>query len=130
MTVGLMTVAYSQSLADVAKQERERRKAIKNVRIITFEEAGKSITEPVAASLADDRADLPGDFEETAGEAKTGNQREKTVPFESLDFLGRPESYWRKTMSEARQRVRNLENERNALILKQNRLQNDLKDIP
>jgi hypothetical protein len=41
-----------------------------------------------------------------------------------MDFQGRPESYWRQTMADARQKVVDLENESNVLVLKFNDLQN------
>lgn len=125
LMAGLMPVAYPQSLADLANKERERREAITDVRVITAEEAEKFITEPAVAASADDGPGSPGNSEEAAGEAKSGGQREKTAPDEPLDFFGRPESYWRKAMSDARQRIKDLENERNVLALKQNRLQNE-----
>ena len=123
LVAGLMPVAYPQSLADLAKKEQERRRAITNVRVITVEEAERFITEPAVTAPADDRPGSREYSEETANEVETRDQKEKAK--EPMDFWGRPESYWRKTMSGARQRVKDLENKRNVLILKQNRLQND-----
>jgi hypothetical protein len=44
-------------------------------------------------------------------------------PDEPVDFEGRPESFWRKTMAEARLAVKDLERERDTLVLKINQLQ-------
>jgi len=106
------SATHSQSLADLAKQEKLHRMRITNARAITAEEAAKYITEPGTPGSASDR---PTDTDKA----------EKADPDEPVDFLGRPESYWRKTMSEARQRVKELETEKNALILKQNQLENE-----
>ena len=101
--VTLASVVYSQSLADLAKREKERRSKITNARVITAEEAAKYITKPDVREPADDQP-------------KPKSITEKTGPDEPVDFFGRPESYWRKTMSEARRRVKDLENEKNVLV--------------
>ena len=123
--VPLLSVAYSQSLADLAKKEKLRRDKITNARVITAEEAAKYITKPKAPQPVSDQPTAKEDSEETGSEIAIKAQPEKTDPDEPLDFFGRPESYWRKTMSEARQSVKDLENEKNVLILKQNRLENE-----
>jgi len=107
---------YSQSLGDLAKKEKERREAIGQVRVITGEQAAKYSTgraeEPAAADPA------PPAEEETAEGAVA-----KTDPDEPVDFAGRPESFWRTTMAEARLEVKDLERERDTLVLKINQLQ-------
>ncbi len=110
--IAAASAAHPQSLADLAEKEKLHRMRITHSRVITAEEAAKYITETGVSDPADDR---PTD---TA-------RPEKADSGEPVDFLGRPESYWRKTMSEARQRVKELETEKNALILKQNRLENE-----
>jgi hypothetical protein len=80
--------------------------------VITAEEAAKYITESNAPDPAGDRP-------------KVTARPEEADLDEPVDFLGRPESYWRKTMSEARQRVKEMEMEKTALILKQNQLENE-----
>ena len=107
------SVTHSQSLAELAQKEKLRRSKITNARVITAEEAAKYITQSLDVHIA-----------AKDGQAEKA-QTETVEPDEPVDFMGRPESYWRKTMSEARQRVRNLENEKNALILKQSRLENE-----
>jgi hypothetical protein len=117
--------AYSQSLADLAKQEKVRRKVITDDRTITREEADKYRTGPEAAVTADDQTSEHAGKEEKEPEDGIESPAKNTDPDEPVDFEGRPESYWRKTMADARKKVQDLENEANVLILKQNSLQND-----
>ena len=105
-------IAHSQSLAELAKKEKLRRNKITNARVITAEEAAKYITQSDDSVAAGD-------------ELAVKIQTETGDPDEPVDFSGRPESFWRKTMSEARQSVRDLENEQNALLLKQSHLENN-----
>jgi hypothetical protein len=110
--------AYSQSLADLANKEKERRQEINNVRVITAEDAAKYRAKTPAANSADQPAATqdPGKKEAT--------KADKPVSDEPVDFQGRPESYWRETMAAARQRVKDLENEANVIVLKITSLQN------
>lgn len=112
---------FSQSLADLAKKEKERRAQL--------QAAGKTITEADAlkskggavstAQPSEIRAPAAGE----PAEASTGTAAGQQAGDEPLDFQGRPESYWRQTMAEARGLVASLENERNVLILRLNELQ-------
>ena len=104
--------AHSQSLADLAKKEKLHRSRITNERVITAEEAAKYITKS-------SEPDSSGD--QTLIKVKPEN----TDLDEPVDFSGRPESYWRKTMSAARQALKELEDEKNVLILRRNRLENE-----
>jgi hypothetical protein len=119
------SAAYSQSLADLANKEKERREEITNARVITPEEARKFITESETPAPSADQQSGKSDSEQKGSGAETHAQSEKTDSDEPVDFEGRPESYWRKTMADARQKVKDLENEANVLILKQNSLQNE-----
>jgi hypothetical protein len=121
----LASAAYSQSLADLANKERERRKEITNDRVVTKQEADKYWTEPESTVSSSDQPSVDDASQTEKGEAEAQTQSEKTDPDEPVDFEGRPESYWRKTMADARQKVQDLENEANVLILKQNSLQNE-----
>ncbi len=120
----LVTAVHSQSLADLAKMEKERRQEIKNgIKVITNAEAAKYTSGPVTTFSVSAK---PAHRSESEGEdrkAEKEAQASKADPDEPVDFQGRPESYWRKTMAEARQKVRDLENEANVLSLKQNDLQ-------
>jgi hypothetical protein len=116
--LGSAFIVHAQSLADLAKKEKERRSKITKARVITVEEAAKYITEPNPSAARKNSA-------EKAGESETEVKTERPDLDEPVDFQGRPESYWRQTMAEARQKVQDLENEKNVLILKQNRLENE-----
>ncbi len=121
-------LAYSQSLADLAKKEKERREQVKTPeRVITNQDAARfkatgvmTITlpapEPPAAAKSPE--------EKEASKEVSGAKPEKPESDEPVDFQGRPESYWRQTVADARGKVRELENEGNVLVLKLNDLQN------
>lgn len=113
LSLALAVALQAQSLGDLAKKEKERREAIGQVRVITGEEAARYSTgqaeEPATAESAP-----PAEKEAAAGAAD---------PDEPVDFEGRPESFWRKTMAEARLAVKDLERERDTLVLKINQLQ-------
>jgi hypothetical protein len=123
--VMIASLAYAQSLADLAKKEEERRREITNARVITSEEAAKFITETEAPDSETDQAADDENGEEPDSNAVTAAKTKTPDSDEPVDFLGRPESFWRKTMAEARKRVKDLEDEKNVLILKQNRLENE-----
>ena len=119
----IATIAYAQSLADLANKERERRNEITDARVITSEEAAKFVTETEPAPSEPDNSADGESAEKPEGEAEVeGNEVD---PDEPVDFLGRPESYWRETMARARKTVKDLEDEKNVLVLKQNRLENE-----
>ncbi len=127
----LASFAYSQSLAELAKKEKERRAAVKGeTKVITPEQAAKYQTSPVTTN-----APPPGAVTDKTVAEKTATDAEKPAEAdatakakpavdEPVDFQGRPESYWRQTFADARQKVKDLENEANVLILKRNDLQN------
>ena len=127
--------AYSQSLADLAKKEKERREAVKTqVKVITNDQAAKyhqapisTVSQPVVSDsdkLGSEKTAAEPEKTAQAGEAAAVGAAEKLMVDEPVDFQGRPESYWRQTMTDARQKVTDLENESNVLILKYNDLQN------
>jgi hypothetical protein len=117
-----ISASYAQSLADLAKQEKERRREVKENRVITNDDVAKFKSESqTPAAQAEQSAARPEKVEGVeAGKPKTDN----ADPDEPTDFQGRTESYWRKTMAEARQKVKDLTNESNAIVLKINDLQN------
>ncbi len=71
------------------------------------------------AQPSEDRAASPG----KQTEASAGSTAAQQGADEPLDFQGRPESFWRQTMAEARGLVASLENEKNVLVLRLNELQ-------
>jgi len=116
---------YGQSLGDLANKEKERRTEVKSDRVITGDEAARfrSAVEP-AKPVSEKAADKSASEGADGKEANAGSSMEKTAESEeSVDFQGRPESYWRKTMGEARKNVKDLENETNVLVLRLNGLQ-------
>jgi len=136
--VMLASTAYSQSLADLANKEKERRAEIKDFKVITDEEAAKYKKSETTANAPDQlsgKKDLEkkeAQVETQVGthvESQTQAQAEKPDRDEPTDFQGRTESYWRKTMADARQKVKDLENETNVLILKRNDLQNKFYNL-
>jgi hypothetical protein len=120
-----VTAGFSQSLAELAKKEKERRAKIKaDSKIITDVDAAKykggAVTTGTPAETAPVPAQekpgmSPGQGTPAVGEASAD---------EPVDFQGRPESFWRQTMTDARQRVTSLENETNVLVLRLADLQN------
>jgi hypothetical protein len=128
-------MAQTQSLADLAKKEKERREALKaTTKVITNQAAAKYQTAPVTTGGATAATpDKPGseaaaatDKPATEGQPKTEGTTaaDKPATDEPVDLFGRPESFWRKAFADARQKVQELENQANVLVLKLNDLQN------
>jgi hypothetical protein len=110
-----ISIGFPQSLGDLARKERERREKIKN--------ESKPITNTDAPKYKDGAittaSSLPGVPLPVVKKPKpAGAEVVGTPPDEPTDFRGRPESFWRQAMSDARQKVKDLENEANALTLK------------
>jgi len=123
--ISLAANGYAQSLADLAKKEKERRQAVKTeVKVITNDQAPKSGT--VTTTSATQPATPPGARppDETTGAVEGAPAKEKPASDEPVDLQGRPESFWRQTMADAREKVQTLENQANVMILKLNDLQN------
>jgi hypothetical protein len=114
--IAFVSAASSQSLTDIAKKEKERRNEVKNVKVITEEEAAKYKSQAPADAAAPEAAAAGSEKKE--GEAGAKPEAGKADPNESTDFQGKTESYWRKTMGDARQKVKDLTNESNVLVLK------------
>jgi hypothetical protein len=121
--IALASVAYAQSLADLADKEKERRQEVKNDKVITEEQAAKYRAEPLTTNTGDQPAGKPEPGKK-APDSTAGSKPEKSEPEEPVDLQGRSEGYWRQTMSEARQKVKDLENEQNVIALKITDLQN------
>jgi hypothetical protein len=119
------SMVYSQSLGDLAKKEKERREAVKDERVINAEKVAQYKSESTTAQDASDKTSAQPDDQGLKGNTtKNGAKKEKgSEDQEAVDFQGRTESYWRKTMSEAYDNVTKLENESNVLVLKLNGLQ-------
>jgi hypothetical protein len=130
----------AQSLAEAAQKEKERREGIsQNPQEITNDQMGKFSGGAVSTNTVPPPAPGEGnasepDSQEKAGEtgvaAKEKEAKEQNGDSdEPTDFEGRTESYWRTTMTEARTKVKNLENEATALTLKMNDLENKFYNI-
>jgi hypothetical protein len=119
------SISYSQSLGDLAKQEKERRESVKTDRVITDEEFAKYKSKPETAKDTADK--IPAQPENQGSkENKADNAAKKKAESEdqeAVDFQGKPESYWRKTMKEAYENVAKFENETDVLVLKLRGLQ-------
>jgi len=109
------SIVFPQSLEDLARKERERRekikeepKPIKNPDTPKYKGGAITTTSPPPGTSMSVKK-KPGPAESEAGSAG---------PDEPTDLLGRPERFWRQTMSDARQKVKDLENEANVLTLK------------
>jgi hypothetical protein len=120
--IACISAAQSQSLGELAEKEKERRAQVKENKVITDEEAAKfrtSAPESSSPETASGKTDAAKESDPgKASEAK------KADPDEPTDFQGRTESYWRKTMADARQKVKDLTNEANVIQLRIAELQN------
>lgn len=120
LVAALASFGYSQSLAELAKKEKERRDAVKGqTKVIGPEQVAKYQSTPVPSTTVSTgtTTDKPAADKAAAG-------AEKPASDEPLDFQGRPESFWKQTFADARKKVSDLENEANVIILKLNDLQN------
>ncbi len=128
----LASYGYSQSLAEIAKKEKERREAIKGeTKVITPQQVAKYQSSPVTttapppvAAAEKPATEKPAEAAEKPATEKPAEAAEKPASDEPLDFQGRPESFWKQTFADARQKVKDLENESNVLVLRLNDLQN------
>jgi hypothetical protein len=115
------SMTYAQSLGDLANKEKQRREGIQNDKVITAEEAAKYKSEPAPTQLTDKAVEPKSDKESASVNPPSIADQD-----ESVDFQGKPESYWRKIMAEARQNIKDIENAGNVLALKLNDLQNQI----
>jgi len=123
--IAFVSASYAQqSLVDLAKQEKERREEIKSNRVITDEEAAKYKREEQASPALPEQPSGAAHSEKQGSEAVNKPQTNNSDADEPKDFEGRPESFWRKTMAEARQKVKDLTNEANVIVLKIADMQN------
>jgi hypothetical protein len=121
LMASLASFGYAQSLADLAKKEKERRQAVKgDTKVITNEQAAKYRSGPVTTTTPS--AVPAADAQKPVGDVPAA--KEKPLSDEPVDFQGRPESFWKQTFADARRKVSEFENEANVIILKLNDLQN------
>ena len=125
------SILQAQSLSDVAEKEKLRREEIsESPKMITNEAvagySGGSVSTATSDSGSSAESDT-GQAEQTGEE--TEDTAEKRDSEEPTDFEGRPESYWRETMGEARKKVKELEDESTILTLRMNDLENKFYGI-
>jgi hypothetical protein len=124
--LGIAVLGYAQSLSDVAKKEKERREKMKaGSKVITNDDTVKYANGPVTTTAppappaaAPAAGKEKAEPEKPAGETPKAAAGAKANPDEPTDFQGRPESFWRQTFADARQKVKELENKENVLVLK------------
>ena len=120
-----LSSAYAQSLGELAKKEKERREKVTDEsKVVTNDDLSKFKNAPVATGVLPPRpAEQKPAKEMTGVEAKSAAAGAASKnPDEPVDLQGRPESFWRQTLGEARQRVTELENEHAVLVLRINEL--------
>ena len=123
LTVFLVTVlcltcasAYARSLGDIAREEQKRREAVSD-RVAVIEYA-----QPDRVTLIETDADEE-DASAEAENTETAKEDENTASNELTDIFGKPESQWRKTMADARNNLKQLEDEEKVLASRRNALQ-------
>ena len=121
----LSPMAPAQSLGDLANKEKARRESVKSDRVITDEEVARYVS--ANQPTQEESEQQPGQSEaEESGKKPSADAYKKEKDSgndEAVDFQGRTESYWRRTMSDARRSVKSLEDQSNVLVLKLNGLQ-------
>lgn len=122
LVLGGSTLAYSQSLAELARKEKERREKMKGeAKVIAFYDLsryrGGSVTTGSIPPPAIPETSTGGQSAANKPATTPAGQKPED-PNEPVDHKGRTESYWRQTMQDAQQKVKELENEANVLTLK------------
>ena len=103
--------AHSQSLGDLAREEQKRRESISGGVILILESA-----QPVVLDNQKPTDD--------GGAKEDGEESVKKASSDELeDLCGNPESYWRNTMSDARNMLKHYEGEMTELTSLRNALQ-------
>ena len=122
--IAIAATAYAQSLADIANKEKQRREQIDeapeiitNDKISEYSGGSGSTISPISLPSKNKES------ESKEGDAEPSKIDKEIDPDEPVDFMGRPESFWRETMTNAHKKVKDLEDEANILTLKLNELQ-------
>ncbi len=116
----IVDTIYAQSLAEIAKKEKERREKIKT--------PGKVITNETIQDHLQGKGNVPGTLEQGSEEATSEESGEKTESKETgageiTDLEGNTESYWRNRIRSAQQRITDLEKQVDNIQSKLNALQ-------
>ncbi len=128
LTLSLAATAAAQSLADLARKEKERREQVKtDAPVITNSDTSKYAGGAVTTQSLPPDSDKPGQAKEPGAQASEEGVKpkaDKPSDDEPTDLLGRPESYWRQTLADARKKIKDLEDESRLLQLRIADLQN------
>ncbi len=118
--------AQSQSLGELGKKEKERRAKVKqDVKVLTNQDADKFKNAPITTGTPATPSDSSAATEDNAATPpNTEAKPAKPADDEPHDLKGRTEGYWRQTLADARQKVKDLENQGNVLTLRLSDLQN------
>ncbi|MEJ2246134.1 MAG: hypothetical protein P8Y80_08695 [Acidobacteriota bacterium] len=127
--IAIASIGYAQSLADIADKEKERREEIKQTPEAITNDQIPEYTGSISTSTPIEIQSAETDSEQSEEDAETADQEKKIDPDEPVDFMGRPESYWRETMTAAHKKVKELENEANVLTLRMNDLQTQFYNV-
>ena len=127
-SVTAISMAWTQSLADIAEKEKLRREEIEEAPVPITNDDVSSFTGGSVSTGTVPPSNEP-DSESIAETEESAEEGENPNPDEPTDFKGRTESYWRETMTEARQKVKNLEQESQVLTLRMNDLENKFYNI-
>jgi len=133
--LSIAAVSNAQSLTELAEIERQRRngiaeapKAINNDNVAEFSRGAVSIIKPIALPSREMNSEAAEGIGGDSEKEKTADSEYAVDPDEPVDLEGRPESFWRDKMAEARQRVEVLEREAEVLQLRLNALQMQFLD--
>ena len=124
--------AYSQSLAELAKKEKERREKITaQNKVIKYQEAPKTASGTAAPSSQAQPASPKPAGEKPAKEGEAKPEKEAAPKLDSaatepVDFNGKPESFWRKSAADARKKIKDFEDEGKTIVLKVADLRNQV----
>jgi hypothetical protein len=117
-------IAQSQSLGDLAKKEKERRKQVAaDVKVITNLDTAKYRAGAISTTTLPAPPAQKPEVEASASPAANTEGSRKADKDEPRDMQGRTESWWRQTMSDARQKIKELENAANVITLRISDLQ-------
>ena len=109
--------AHAQSLGDLAREEQKRRDSIPFEKTATIGFAPERVLEEGDDNGETQDADTEGIGKESDSSA------EKAATDRETALYGKPESQWREAMSDARNRVKQLEDEAKELTSRRNALQ-------
>lgn len=117
---------HAQSLGDLGREEQKRRESISEAKTITFKVARSDEPEESDDERSSAEAEKTQNIDavkEEDNEEENENSGDESDSNEARDFYGNTESYWRSTMVDARDRIKQLEDEAKELTYLRNDLQ-------